>query len=750
MTSSEAIPCRIDRRADYQGSRPSVVDQAEVDKYATGCNGLSPFTGSPCTRTDVPSVKSPSTLSYSYIKVATINVRTLSDDMKLVSIIEAAKKCNIDVLAMQETRFLGCDYCEFEDESIRGWKLAWSGLKRKKLYGVAILMAPHVKMESYAEHLPARLLPSTIRCKGLKLHILNVYSPINDAKPTAKATFYSALDKAKNRLDDCSSHKVITLGDFNATIASESKDSGAWDQVLGHNNANRIKTTENGERMLEWCLKHKMKILNSLFRSKRVHRGTWKNPRSGRWKRIDYICTSEWLQKFTTSCRVFIGPSVLFQTDHRLVVMDIKFPHTKRDLKHHLSRIVSPEEKCRMDVKALQRDVQLQNHLSTFLENRLESLPTDDVDLLNEEIVSAVKEGMDEVCPKIEPKRKKEPWIDPALEDLTKELRRTTDDKVVRQKHKEIKERRKILKNRYYREIADGINTAAQAREVEKEFAMMKKYSILKTKKSKPISNEKLKVHFENHFSAREILLPPELEHPENYPYLHEDERIEVVEDPPTEEETEKVLSTFKNGKSGGTERMKTEGLKYNSSPMLLYAILTLLTLIWSLVKIPSAWLHASITCLYKKGAMNVAANYRGISIGANMSRILAKIIMTRLKDAYEIHLGENQFGFRSNKSTSDAIFIMKSVIEKHGGTLVAVYIDLTAAYDHIPRDFLFRVLQIRTGASHLIAILRKMYEGTTASIRGMETVFDVLVGCRQGGQESPCLFNITWTLSSK
>ena len=34
------------------------------------------------------------------------------------------------------------------------------------------------------------------------------------------------------------------------------------------------------------------------------------------------------------------------------------------------------------------------------------------------------------------------------------------------------------------------------------------------------------------------------------------------------------------------------------------------------------------------------------------------------------------------------------------------------------------------------------MYEGTTASIRGMEARFDVLVGCRQRGQESPCLFN--------
>ena len=152
---------------------------------------------------------------------------------------------------------------------------------------------------------------------------------------------------------------------------------------------------------------------------------------------------------------------------------------------------------------------------------------------------------------------------------------------------------------------------------------------------------------------------------------------------------------------------------------------------------VPTSWLYASITCLYKKGRMSVAANYRGLSIGANTSRILAKIIISRMKVAYETHISETQYGFRQNRSTSDGIFIVKTVIEKYGGRLIAVYIDLTAAYDHIPRDFLFRVLKMRTGASHLVAILQKMYEGTTASIRGMTDTFDVLIGCRQGGQES-------------
>ena len=84
----------------------------------------------------------------------------------------------------------------------------------------------------------------------------------------------------------------------------------------------------------------------------------------------------------------------------------------------------------------------------------------------------------------------------------------------------------------------------------------------------------------------------------------------------------------------------------------------------------------------------------------------------------------------------------MNTVVDKYSSPLIALYIDLTAAYDHIPRDFLFRVIQMRTGAHHLVAILRKMYEGTSASIKGMDTKFDVLVGCRQGGQESPVLFN--------
>ena len=255
------------------------------------------------------------------------------------------------------------------------------------------------------------------------------------------------------------------------------------------------------------------------------------------------------------------------------------------------------------------------------------------------------------------------------------------------------------------------------------------------------ISNDKLMQHFEQHFAGRYLPLPPELAQPEMYPYL-KDNVVTVREDYPDEAEIKQALKTFKNNKSAGTDKIKTEGLKYNNSQNLLSALVMLLTLIWTCIQVPTTWLHASITCLFKKGIRSIAKNYRGLSIGANMSRIIAKIIIARLKEAYEANISETQFGFRRNRSTSDGIFILNTIIEKYGGPLIVVYIDLTAAYDHIPRDFLFQVLKIRTGANHLVAVLHAMYEHTTASILGMKTKFSVLVGCRQGGQESPCLFN--------
>ena len=55
----------------------------------------------------------------------------------------------------------------------------------------------------------------------------------------------------------------------------------------------------------------------------------------------------------------------------------------------------------------------------------------------------------------------------------------------------------------------------------------------------------------------------------------------------------------------------------------------------------------------------------------------------------------------------------------------------------------LFKVLEIRIKSPILVNLLKLFYTGTTAAIKGSKVFFRTFTGCRQGGLESPVLFNI-------
>ena len=169
-----------------------------------------------------------------------------------------------------------------------------------------------------------------------------------------------------------------------------------------------------------WCLKNKTKLVNTMFRSKRIHGETWFNQITKKWKRIDYIGTCKWILRFVRSCRVFIGPSVLFKTDHRLLVMTIDFPATKKELNHYLPS-KTREPKPKIDFTALRENVDLQEKLTLELDKELAAIEnTQDIDALNSNIVETVNQCVDKVCPKIKTKAKKEPWEDEELQKMKK------------------------------------------------------------------------------------------------------------------------------------------------------------------------------------------------------------------------------------------------------------------------------------------------------------------------------------------
>ena len=159
--------------------------------------------------------------------------------------------------------------------------------------------------------------------------------------------------------------------------------------------------------------------------------------------------------------------------------MNISFPKSKHDLHVQVCKR-TPNVKPVTDVQALCRDETIRKRFTETLDAALQNITTEDIDELNDVIVLSVKEGMETVCPTLEPRKKKEPWEDVQLLEMMKDVKTCETHEAARNRQKEIKKRSVELKNAYYKELADNINSVAAYREVEKEFALAKRRSQMK------------------------------------------------------------------------------------------------------------------------------------------------------------------------------------------------------------------------------------------------------------------------------
>ena len=531
---------------------------------------------------------------------------------------------------------------------------------------------------------------------------------------------------------------------MNATIGTESY--GAWN-CLGRNNDN-LPTSGNGRRLLTLCENNNLFIMNSLFESKPIHRKTWYMRTGTFQKRTDYILTERYIKNASTQCRVYRKASIPFESDHRMVVLSCHLP-SKATRKETFRRNKARKENSAYNIKQLSHNAEVRSRFSDETESILcQTITATDmasVDDLEKKVVQALTTATERTIAK--KGRRKEEWANDEFLNLLEEQRKCKDPTRNKELRNKIKAASKKLKNSYYGKKADEINLASEARDTEREFRMMREHSVLKTKRNNIISPAVLEKHFKEHFSKTPIPVPDEVLNPNSYPHLQNPEEcanISVDESQPSQEEAKKIMNSMKTGVCKGSDVINAEQIKYNNSNKLLQIIITMLTLIWSTITVPKTWIHAIITCIYKnKGDLFDPSNYRGLSITATCSKIMIRIIINRLQEMYEALLLPTQFGFRANKSTNDAIYILRNVIDNTSDELYCCFIDLKAAYDWIDREVLFKVLDYRLKAPLLVKLLKCIYTGTTAAIKMSSSVFRTLSGCRQGGLESSSLFNI-------
>ena len=79
------------------------------------------------------------------------------------------------------------------------------------------------------------------------------------------------------------------------------------------------------------------------------------------------------------------------------------------------------------------------------------------------------------------------------------------------------------------------------------------------------------------------------------------------------------------------------------------------------------------------------------------VGKVLGRIVQGRLQVIAEKILPESQSGFRKGRGCADMIFVARQLVEKvreHGKPLSALFVDLRKAYDSVPRQALWKVLE--------------------------------------------------------
>lgn len=149
-----------------------------------------------------------------------------------------------------------------------------------------------------------------------------------------------------------------------------------------------------------------------------------------------------------------------------------------------------------------------------------------------------------------------------------------------------------------------------------------------------------------------------------------------------------------------------------------------------------------------KKKGTQKCEEYRTLNLITHAAKIITRIIKNRIDKKIEENLSKDQFGFRKNIGTREAILTLRVLIEKqirrNKDTFIA-FVDLEKAFDNVKWSILFDILKSIGIKYYDRRCIYNLYKNQTLLIRidGKEEIAKIKNGVRQGCNLSPMLFNL-------
>ena len=155
---------------------------------------------------------------------------------------------------------------------------------------------------------------------------------------------------------------------------------------------------------------------------------------------------------------------------------------------------------------------------------------------------------------------------------------------------------------------------------------------------------------------------------------------------------------------------------------------------IWETMTWAEEWTKSLIIKIPKKGNLRCYKNYITISRISHPSKIMLRIILNRLKGKAEKLLSEEQAGFRPKRSTTEHIFNIRPLIDKHVDhhqDLYHNFTDFKKAFDLVWHKRLWRVMQIYNIDERLVTLLESLHGPSTSEVlhEGLVTLLESLHG---------------------
>ena len=483
------------------------------------------------------------------------------------------------------------------------------------------------------------------------------------------------------------------------------------------------KVKENRNLMVEFCLTNELRVVNTMYR-KRIERvATYRRIgvaisepiEAGTHEQLDYIVTTKRWRNSITDAESDTGANI--DTDHYPVTGTIRIKLRGKKIggeKRHRYMECSREQRTELNEKMEQEQTRQD------LEGTGQS---------EEGIMGGDKMGQ-KLLPKERPRNKasKQAMSEKAwgiLRERGKAFENKDAEEFARLSRELRKQKRKDKSERVLEALSKDLDIRDRwlgIRELKSKYNPTPYHN--RTKQGEHVKWSDRAQKAAEYLSSHQWGKAEASEGGTDEPWLQDNlveyepwEKYDTT--PPTMKEIKGVIKKLKRRKAAGPDEIPVELLKEMNDKQI-GQVREILVAWWNDESIKEEHLRARVVLIFKKGDTNKFENYRPISLLNTLYKVFAAILQKRISAVLDKYLQKTQFGFRKDKSTADAIHLVRRVIEFGESTtnqLHLLLLDWEKAFDKVDREELFGAMERMGVEEKIVRLVRALYKETKFKI---------------------------------